>query len=369
MSRLYYHEKSDRRKWAAITIVVLLIIAAIVLGVLSNWYTDFNKYCVFGHDYGEDNKCVRCGKDKPIEELEQANSNVVIQTVMAQGMQLNAAPAAAATPDTYTLTATITPASADDKRVEWTVAWKNAQSVWAIGKTVTEYVTVTPTSANALTATVACVKDFGEQVIVTAKSLDNAEATAQCTVDYVQRITGCTFNMPSLSSTSTSFTYELEYSNYTIAAEVYFGSLNYEIYLTSDFQTTLNNNIQKLPYSASNFVSFDVGNFDMSDGVLTLQSYNSTNNFAPSGIVGCFMFADNDDYNHCNLTEWDIVNCFKQAANSVSGNHFSLDICYSTTYNGKQYSSGSQIVYGRFDGAALYIPVTSLSLSNGSLVF
>lgn len=67
MSRLYYHEKSDRRKWAAITIVVLLIIAAIVLGVLSNWYTDFNKYCVFGHEYGEDNKCVRCGKEKPIE--------------------------------------------------------------------------------------------------------------------------------------------------------------------------------------------------------------------------------------------------------------------------------------------------------------
>ena len=67
MSRLFYHEKSDRRKWAAITIVVLLIIAAIVLGVLSNWYTDFNKYCVFGHDYGEDNKCVRCGKEKPIE--------------------------------------------------------------------------------------------------------------------------------------------------------------------------------------------------------------------------------------------------------------------------------------------------------------
>ena len=67
MSRLYYHEKSDRRKWAAITIVVLLIIAAIVLGVLSNWYTDFNKYCVFGHDYGDDGKCVHCGKDKPIE--------------------------------------------------------------------------------------------------------------------------------------------------------------------------------------------------------------------------------------------------------------------------------------------------------------
>lgn len=115
MSRLYYHEKSDRRKWAAMTIAVLLIIAAIVLGVLTNWYTVWNKYCVFGHDYGADNKCIRCGAEKPIEELEQANSNVVIQTVMAQGMQLNVAPAPLAdNPDTYTLTATITPASADD---------------------------------------------------------------------------------------------------------------------------------------------------------------------------------------------------------------------------------------------------------------
>lgn len=105
MSRLYYHEKSDRRKWAAITIVVLLIIAAIVLGVLSNWYTDFNKYCVFGHDYGEDNKCVRCGKDKPIENEPEAEPQAFVSEPyrmnVASAKLLNASATSSNVPSGY----------------------------------------------------------------------------------------------------------------------------------------------------------------------------------------------------------------------------------------------------------------------------
>lgn len=80
MSRLYYHEKKDRAKWAIVTLTLLLIIAVIVTGVLSDWFTNFNKYCVFGHDYADDGKCSRCGKVKPIEnepEQEQPQLNAV----------------------------------------------------------------------------------------------------------------------------------------------------------------------------------------------------------------------------------------------------------------------------------------------------
>ena len=88
----------------------------------------------------------------------------------------------------YLLTATITPDNADDKTIDWSVAFVNPDSEWATGKTVTDYVTVTPTSDGALTANVECKKAFGEQIKVTVTSRNNAEATAECTVDYARKI-------------------------------------------------------------------------------------------------------------------------------------------------------------------------------------
>lgn len=88
----------------------------------------------------------------------------------------------------YTLTATITPSYAADQTVDWTVAWANSSSTWASGKTVTDYVTVTPTEDGALTATAVCLQDFGEQIIITVTSRDNAAASATCTADYEKKL-------------------------------------------------------------------------------------------------------------------------------------------------------------------------------------
>lgn len=95
----------------------------------------------------------------------------------------------------YTLTATITPADAANKKVDWTIAFKNASSTWATGKTVTDYATVTPSADGALTAVVENVAAFGEQIIVKATSRDNTEAYATCTVEYLQRTTGYTLTL------------------------------------------------------------------------------------------------------------------------------------------------------------------------------
>ncbi len=93
----------------------------------------------------------------------------------------------------YTLTATITPADAANKKVDWTIAFKNARSSWATGKTVTDYATVTPSADGALTAVVENVAAFGEPIVVTCTSRDNTYAYATCTVEYLQRTTGYTF--------------------------------------------------------------------------------------------------------------------------------------------------------------------------------
>ena len=88
----------------------------------------------------------------------------------------------------YLLTATITPSNATDQTVSWSVAFADNASEWASGKTVTDYVTVTPTEDGALTAVVACMQSFGEQIIVNCASRDNADAYAICKVDYMQRL-------------------------------------------------------------------------------------------------------------------------------------------------------------------------------------
>lgn len=88
----------------------------------------------------------------------------------------------------YTLTATITPSNATNKALDWSVSFVNPESEWASGKTVTDYVTVTPTSDGALTANVACLKQFGEQIKITVTSRSAPEIFAVCTADYQQKV-------------------------------------------------------------------------------------------------------------------------------------------------------------------------------------
>ena len=106
----------------------------------------------------------------------------------------------------YTLTATITPADAANKAVDWTIAFKNASSTWATGKTVTEYATVTPSSDGALTAVVENVAAFGEQIVVKATSRDNTDAYATCMVEYLQRTTGYTLTLDGKTYSTTGTT-------------------------------------------------------------------------------------------------------------------------------------------------------------------
>ena len=89
---------------------------------------------------------------------------------------------------TANLIATITPNNAANKKVDWSAAFRNPESEWASGKTLSDYIGVTPAADGSLMASVACYQAFGEQVILTVTSRENAEATASCTIDYKQQL-------------------------------------------------------------------------------------------------------------------------------------------------------------------------------------
>ena len=87
-----------------------------------------------------------------------------------------------------TLVATVEPSYATKTAVDWSVSFANPESEWATGKTVTNYVTITPTEEDSLTATLECVAPFGEQIIVKVVSKENAEISDTCPLEYMRRV-------------------------------------------------------------------------------------------------------------------------------------------------------------------------------------
>lgn len=97
--------------------------------------------------------------------------------------------------NSYTLTATVTPAAADNKAVDWSIAWKNPASSWASGKDISSYLTVSTASDDSLTATVTCKQAFGEQAIVTVTSRQNTDIKASVTVDYKEKFVSAPYSI------------------------------------------------------------------------------------------------------------------------------------------------------------------------------
>ena len=93
----------------------------------------------------------------------------------------------------YVLTATVGSDNyGENTGVNWSVEWKNPDSEWATGKTVTDYVTVTPSGNGYMeskTATLACLAPFGEEIFVIASLRENPDIYTTCILDYLQRVT------------------------------------------------------------------------------------------------------------------------------------------------------------------------------------
>lgn len=171
-NEFFNHKKTDAIKW----IVTFALISVLIIGMIASLVIGINN----GKTMGTPPKQTESGMVVTPDET----NNAVKLAVTPLAADNNASPQAE---KSYTITATILPASALQK-ANWSVAWKTPASSWATGKTVTDYVTVTPSEENLLTATLSCIKSFSEQIILTASATANTDKTATCTVDYQQRL-------------------------------------------------------------------------------------------------------------------------------------------------------------------------------------
>ena len=113
---------------------------------------------------------------------EQAQTMTVLPEPSNERLRLNALRASGSATE-YVLTATVRPADAENKAVDWSIAWQDGTP--KASEPVTEYVTVTPSSDGALTATVKCIKPFyGSTAIVTVTTREGGfTATAVITFE------------------------------------------------------------------------------------------------------------------------------------------------------------------------------------------
>ena len=190
-----YRKNNGSKIFSGILAVLLvLVIAAGVVGIgyVSDWFTDWTK---FEQEQPADEE--QGGEEElpsVVDENGETMESGTVYAMPARMMYTSAATTAAdgttVSSSPITLEATITPDTATDKSVKWSVAFVNPSSEWATDKTVTDYVSV---SSSGLTCTVTCHQAFGEQIKITVTSNDNPEATDSCVVDYLKRVEDVTF--------------------------------------------------------------------------------------------------------------------------------------------------------------------------------
>lgn len=123
-------------------------------------------------------------KDNTVTENTVQATSLKTEFVNTENIKLMAAsaPVMAANTGVITqkITATVTPATATNKKVDWTVAWADSTNT----DNVSNYVTVTPDSDGSTSATVTCKAAFTSNIVVTATTRQNGYK-ADCIVSFV----------------------------------------------------------------------------------------------------------------------------------------------------------------------------------------
>jgi hypothetical protein len=189
---------TTKKRFIALILAAILIASAAVLGAYTKGFKDWTAFT-----------------GKP-PATTATNDNVVIDGggpadpdgnyIMPRRMTF----LKAASDYGVSITAAIQPATAANQEVDWSVDWVNPAHNWAVDKTVTDYVTVTPESDGSLNAGVACSQAFGAQVKVTAVSRVNPDASAECLVDYAQRTVKASLSMIADRETEPDYIFDSE---------------------------------------------------------------------------------------------------------------------------------------------------------------
>lgn len=171
-NELEMHKTSDKIKWV-LTLLAFILVGVMLIGIICGWF---------------DKK-----DDKPVDDTEQSfvtdDDGEIINDgevyAMPKAMTIRAAAQTLSSSNTVDvrIEAYVYPSTAENKAVDFSVAWGKATEHG--NEQVSNYLTVTPDSDGSTLATVSCKKAFGnDKIIITVTTRDGAY-TATCTVSFV----------------------------------------------------------------------------------------------------------------------------------------------------------------------------------------
>ena len=252
-NELRNHKKSDTAKWW-LTLIAFILMGATILGLIGG-------YIVPKEPVNNDVPQTEQSTDipEPIEPIEPTEG-YESEVVNSQYVRLYASPMTRAATGNYveqTLTATVLPATAVNKSVDWSVAWADGQS-----GNVTDYVTVTPSSNGSTTASVKCYQPFTGNVVVTVTTRESGYS-AECVVTFV--------GIPSEINLSGPFAEQADGYYYVGVGDTY----TYSVDLNNLFGT-VGVDYQDLNVTLGGYGSIVLGNYDYYSQSGTSTWYDST---------------------------------------------------------------------------------------------
>ena len=276
-----------------------------------------------------------------------------------------------ATEQTVKVEAEIQPYDAVNKEVDWAIAFVNPASNWASGKTVTDYVTVTSDSDGSLTATVTCLKAFGEQIKITVTSRENPNVSAVCTVDYLKKILDVGYKILKDGVEVNSFTVTESGSDYTFClGEIKYseGSLEIESLGYERLGMTIQRSKDLFEYLrvTGGFSYVDLGSRSPLSGQNTIIINSSIRNVSDK-----LLFASKGLYSST-------ISKLREILPDYTGSSFEFSYSYYTANQDCSEPDGdssytSKVLFEKVVSLPvvyeLDVPVTGISLDNSSITF
>ena len=362
--------------------LAIVLILAILGWLIAAAALNTNAICLFGHKYGDNGVCTRCGADKPSDEEkpdvggavitdgEEINMLLAIRRLLnSQYDEYGISPQAESA---YTLTATVDSDDDDLSRLEWELQFVNPSSAWATDKTVTDYITIN-VAEDTHSATVSCMQPFGEQIKVVVKASYNLSASASCTIDYLKRATAINYSF-SGSKGYVFITTQSDNLNNIVFTPVFGGIGTIE-------PTIANVQFNKLELALDKGNPF-TGNFETecrnefgyvcttnSRITLPVSHKQSEPNCLSFSLMPDMLFQSED------MTSAKYKLAFNKALNYITpgrGTSCSFRVTLDIVYGGTVIQSGAFETSSFFvqqDKATPYVVVNGVSLSNSSLVF
>ena len=145
------HKRKDAIKWVAVFLIIAILGVA-VAAAITQGFTNANPYGWLDKKQEQE--------QAETEETTSMFRMLSLANYEENGILLREAEAVTASDNgvSKTLTATVLPADAPDKTVDWTVYW--AEDAALKNENISNYLTITPASDGATTATLTCLQPF-----------------------------------------------------------------------------------------------------------------------------------------------------------------------------------------------------------------